>query len=73
MEGTKPTAVVVDDPILTNALGLPSPTLIDPVNRKALRTFNSLFRRKKLKHLAVTGLFTAGFVQFCALNLPEYW
>lgn len=73
MEGIKPTAVVVDDPILTNARGLPSPTLIDPVNRKALRTFNSLFRRKKLTHLAVTGLFTAGFVQFCALNLPEHW
>lgn len=47
--------------------------IVDPVNRKALRTFNSLFRRKKLKHLAVTGLFTFSFVQFCALNLPEHW
>ena len=65
-------AVITHDPI-GNVRGLPSPTVIDPVNRKAVRTFNSLFRRRKLRHLSSTRMFTPGFVQFCALNLKGNW
>lgn len=64
MQTAQPQRVVV---------GNSTTTAIDPVNRKATRTFHSLFRRRKLRHLSSTGLFTPGFVRFCSLNLKENW
>lgn len=47
--------------------------MIDPVNRKAKRTFEALWRRKRLRLLARTRLFTPGFVKFAHDNAKDRW
>lgn len=47
--------------------------MIDPVNRKARRIFDSLYRRRRLRLLGKTGMFTPSFVAFCAANAEDRW